>query len=39
MWRKKDTSKTDNASTNIGCFGIIIMAVGAFFFITAIILG
>ncbi|WP_130736934.1 hypothetical protein [Flavobacterium sp. J27] len=31
MWSKKDTSKTDDASTNIGCFGIIIMAVGAFF--------
>lgn len=31
MWSKKDTSKTDGASTNIGCFGMIIMAVGAFF--------
>ena len=31
IWSKKDTSKTDGASTNIGCLGIIIMAVGAFF--------
>ncbi|HPL05554.1 MAG TPA: hypothetical protein PLG05_10305 [Bacteroidales bacterium] len=31
MWSKKDTSKTSNASANIGCLGIIIMAIGAFF--------
>lgn len=28
MWRKKDISKVDNTSTNIGCFGVIIMAIG-----------
>lgn len=31
MWSKKDTDKVSDTSTNIGCFGIIIMAVGAFF--------
>ena len=31
MWSKKDKDKIDNVSTNIGCFGIIIMGVGAFF--------
>jgi len=31
MWSKKDKDKIDNVSTNIGCFGIIVMAVGAFF--------
>jgi hypothetical protein len=31
MWSKKDTSKVSDASTNVGCFGVIIMAVGILF--------
>ena len=31
MWSKKDTDKVSDTSSNIGCFGIVIMAVGAFF--------
>jgi hypothetical protein len=31
MWSKKEASNTSDASTNIGCLGIIIMAIGAFF--------
>jgi hypothetical protein len=30
-WRKKSDSKESNKSENIGCFGGIILAVGAFF--------
>jgi len=30
-WSKKDIDKASNTSTSIGCFGMIIMAVGAFF--------
>lgn len=31
MWPKKNSSKTSDASTYVGCLGIIIMAIGAFF--------
>ena len=31
MWSKKNTEKMNNTSSNIGCFGIILMAIGAFF--------
>jgi len=31
MWSKKDNSKTDAPSTYIGCVGVIMMLVGAFF--------
>jgi hypothetical protein len=30
-WRKKPNSKVSNTSENFGCFGLIILAVGAFF--------
>lgn len=31
MWSANDKEKKSDTSTNIGCFGIIVMAVGAFF--------
>lgn len=31
MWSKKDNEKVNNASTNIGCLGVIIMGIGFFF--------
>lgn len=37
MWSKKDTSKSDNASINIGCFGITIMGVGAIFLLPLLV--
>ena len=36
MWSKKDISKEDNTSTNIGCFGVIIMGIGAIFLLPII---
>jgi hypothetical protein len=31
MWSKNAQSKENNSSTNIGCLGLVIMAIGAFF--------
>lgn len=31
MWSKKEPNKASDTSTNIGCFGVIIMAIGVFF--------